>query len=77
MSISDTYIPPRSIISAMSQIPVARLGPILSQDGATASRAPKYTKTSKIEFLEGEYIENAPHSPYGTPDPPLWAAAMF
>ncbi len=29
---------PKSIISATNQVPVARLGPILSQDGATASR---------------------------------------
>ena len=41
-SLSDRVTPfpdsPKSIISAMNQVPVARLGPILSQDGATASR---------------------------------------
>ena len=38
--ISCVHIPPRSIISATNQVPVARLGPILSQDGATLTRKP-------------------------------------
>ena len=42
ISLSDRVTPfpdcPKSVILAMNQVHVARLGPILSQDGATASR---------------------------------------
>ncbi len=82
-AISDTSIPPRSIISAMNQVPVARLGPILSQDGATASGnlvkrlpgpfppvwAPKIAKNIKHR--------NSGQKAKQTPDLPLSAAAML
>ncbi len=53
ISLSDRVMPspdcPKSIIWAMNQVPVARLGPIFSQDRATASR--KLSKYLQALFL--------------------------
>ncbi len=90
-SLSDIRMPfpdcPKSLILGMNRVPVARLGPILRQDGATLTKKPfKHLPAPFPPAWDQQITKNIEDRRigehkliiiYGTPDRPLWAAAML